>query len=256
MFCPKHPHVLRTDKTPTTFHSRRKNSISTMDPEKGPIIHSVLRTEEDSTIPLFNHASRHTSCPNSLDCYNGHSYLITTDHLLGARFPADKDYHTLHKTYKTTQTTLKTLWLTFTITALYSLYSIHYTSTSTSPCRPSLHNATEPPTLQDRKPFLILDLRVQDFYWCLLMVLSILSSTVVLWRADARLEAAVEMRRRRGIHGLPIWPPEVDDRLKVGIESWRVNLMCFLVTLGVTVVWSWSVWAKVQAERRCRVLLN
>ncbi|KAK6497237.1 hypothetical protein TWF506_004710 [Arthrobotrys conoides] len=257
MFCPKHPHVLRGDANPVSqYPPRRRDTITTMDLEKG-LDYTSISMLQDRNLPRFNISARHTSCPNSLDCYNGHYYLITTDHLWGARFPGDKDYRHLHQTYLATQTHRKTLWLAFTIISLYSLYSIHFTSTSESPCRPSLHNFTEPPKYNDRQPFLILQLRWQDFCWCTVMIISIFSSMAVLWRADAVFEEAVEMRRRRGVHGLPIWPPKVEDgKLKMRIESWRVNLGCFLVTLGVTIAWCWSVWLKVEAERGCRMLLN
>ncbi|KAF3283302.1 hypothetical protein TWF970_001281 [Orbilia oligospora] len=230
-----------------------------MDPEKDPgyALCSSSGDIMNKMLPRFNAATRHTSCPNSLDCYNGHYYLITTDHLSGARFPDDKDYHHLHQTYITTQIRRKAIWLVFTIVSFYALYSIHFTSISESPCRPSLHDFTESPTYNDRDPLLILELRWQDFCWCMAMIGSILSSTAILWRADAVFEDAVEMRQRRKIHGLPVWPPEINDKkLKLKIESWGVNFGCFLLTIGITLVWCWSVWKKVEAERGCRILLN
>ncbi|KAK6498360.1 hypothetical protein TWF481_010952 [Arthrobotrys musiformis] len=210
-------------------------------------------------VPRFNPASRHTACPNSLDCYNGHYYLITTDHMSGARFPRENGYHSGFKSYLATQRFRKSLWVFFTLEAIYALYEIHYGATSAagSPCRPALHNGTEAPKIQDKQPSLVMELQWTDFLWCLSVIFNILMSIVLLWKADAVLEEAVDMRRRRRIHGLPDWPPVIPRKwVRVGLESWGANLGCFLVTLAVTVVWCWSVWLKVDKERGCRILLN
>ncbi|KAK6514627.1 hypothetical protein TWF281_004825 [Arthrobotrys megalospora] len=224
-----------------------------MDCEKGLNYGPIFLGEEP--LPRFHPGSTRTTCPNSQDCFNGHYYLITADHIAGARFPDDQDYHSKHQTYLKDQINRKRLWVWFTATAIYALYAIHYGVDPESPCRPSLHDGTESPTIADKHPSLILELRPKDFAWCVGVVISILLSVSVLWKADAVLEEAVDMRKRRKIHGLPAWPIEVSGWSKLWIESWGTNLVCFLVTLGITVVWSWSVYMKVEREQGCRILL-